>query len=206
MVVYVESNFLLELALLQESHESCQEILNLAKAQQIRLVLPSFCLGEPYEAFHRRDKRRREVSDKLSVEIREMSRSLPYRSLNDETQGFVGSIVQSIEDEQNRLNDLFRNELDSIELVQMDADLIKLSLDCQSSVGLSSQDAIVFASVIKHLEQLPKDDLKCFITKNSKDFRDPDIEDQLAASSCKLLFNFDAGLGYMKSKISSAES
>jgi predicted nucleic acid-binding protein len=201
VIVYVESNFLLELAFLQEGHESCQAILDLAKAGQIRLVLPSFCLGEPYEAFHRRDKRRREVSEKLSSEIREMSRSQPYKSFNDETKDFVGSIVKSIEDERNRLNDLFEHELDNFELIQMDADLIKLSVGYQRSIG-SPQDAIVFASVTEHLKRLQIDEPKCFITKNSKDFKDPDIEDQLVNFNCKLLFTFEAGLGYMKSKIS----
>ena len=206
MIVYVESNFLLELALLQESHKSCQAILDLAKAQQIRLVLPSFCLGEPYEAFPRRDKRRREVSEKLSSEIREMSRSQPYKSFGDETKDFVGLMVQSIEDERNRLNELYQNELNNIELIQMDTDLMNRSIGYQRSIALSPQDAIVFASVIGHLEQSARDTPKCFITKNSKDFKDPDIDDQLSNFNCKLLFRFEAGLGYIQSKAAALPS
>lgn len=38
MIVYVETNFLLELAYLQESSESCEEILRLAKSGLISLV------------------------------------------------------------------------------------------------------------------------------------------------------------------------
>ena len=49
MIVYVESNFVLELAFLQEESEDCSEILQLAEAQRIELVFPSFCVGEPYE-------------------------------------------------------------------------------------------------------------------------------------------------------------
>ena len=49
MIVYVESNFVLELAFLQEEYESCLELLHLAESQAMHLVLPAFSVGEPYE-------------------------------------------------------------------------------------------------------------------------------------------------------------
>ncbi|MGB6295983.1 MAG: hypothetical protein WBF90_07325 [Rivularia sp. (in: cyanobacteria)] len=45
MDVYVESNFVLELALLQEQHKSCQELLDLAEIKKIRLIVPAFSLA-----------------------------------------------------------------------------------------------------------------------------------------------------------------
>ena len=51
MIVYVESNFVLELAFLQEEHESCLELLSLSESEDICLVLPAFSIGEPYEAW-----------------------------------------------------------------------------------------------------------------------------------------------------------
>lgn len=56
MIVYVESNFVLELAFLQEEHESCEELLSLSKSGDIHLVLPTFSIGEPYETWVRRSK------------------------------------------------------------------------------------------------------------------------------------------------------
>ena len=50
MIVYVESNFILELAYLQEEHEICEKILLLAEQERVSLLLPSFCVGEPYGA------------------------------------------------------------------------------------------------------------------------------------------------------------
>jgi hypothetical protein len=44
MNVYVESNFVLELALLQEEHETCENILALCERAEAKLVLPAFCL------------------------------------------------------------------------------------------------------------------------------------------------------------------
>ena len=56
MIVYVESNFVLELALLQEEHDSCDAIIMLAETRDIELVVPAFSLAEPYEALVRRSR------------------------------------------------------------------------------------------------------------------------------------------------------
>lgn len=62
MDVYVETNFVLELALLQEQQQSCQKLLDLAEARRINLILPAFSLTEPYETLIRREKNRRNLS------------------------------------------------------------------------------------------------------------------------------------------------
>lgn len=53
MNVYVESNFVLGLALAQEQFESCEEILSLCEAGRIRLDVPAFSLAEPNETLAR---------------------------------------------------------------------------------------------------------------------------------------------------------
>jgi hypothetical protein len=42
MNIYVETNFVLELALEQEECDTCAEIIRLASAGQLRLVVPAF--------------------------------------------------------------------------------------------------------------------------------------------------------------------
>ena len=49
MNVYVESNFVLELALLQEQFASCEKMLGLCRSGDIPLVIPAYSLAEPYE-------------------------------------------------------------------------------------------------------------------------------------------------------------
>ena len=41
MIVYIESNFVLELAYLQEECESCENILALSEEDKIELVIPA---------------------------------------------------------------------------------------------------------------------------------------------------------------------
>ena len=60
MNVYVESNFVLELAFLQEQFASCEEILSEAhRAHRIQLLIPTNSLAEPYEALTTQQKRRK---------------------------------------------------------------------------------------------------------------------------------------------------
>jgi hypothetical protein len=48
MNVYVESNFVLEHALEQEDCDSCAEIIRLAAAGELTLIIPAFSLAEPH--------------------------------------------------------------------------------------------------------------------------------------------------------------
>jgi hypothetical protein len=54
MRVYAESNFVLEIVLEQEQHQACEELVSLASAGSIELVLPAFALLEPYQTIVRR--------------------------------------------------------------------------------------------------------------------------------------------------------
>ena len=74
MNVYVESNFVLELAILQEQSENCNEILGLSSAKRVQLVVPAYSLAEPYETLARRQKRRLRKKEELDAEIRDISR------------------------------------------------------------------------------------------------------------------------------------
>ena len=65
MIVYVESNFVLEMALLQEEHQSCASIISLAESNSIDLAIPAFSLTEPYEVWRRRRWQRSELYQRL---------------------------------------------------------------------------------------------------------------------------------------------
>jgi len=99
MIVYVESNFIFELAYLREEHENCDKILDLSASGDIRLVLPAFSVGEVYEAQTRRAKRRAELHDKLNKEIGELARSKPYRDSRDQFKEVTKALIVSGEEE-----------------------------------------------------------------------------------------------------------
>ncbi|PYS92225.1 MAG: hypothetical protein DMF64_09570 [Acidobacteria bacterium] len=202
MIVYIESNFVLELAYLQEEHESCEQILALAEGGSIILAIPAYCVGEPYDSWVRRAKQRTELHERLSREIRELARSKPYVKSPNEFQELTKTLIRSGEEEKQRLDDTISRMLETTTVIPIARDTIKAAIKLQKTRNLSPQDSIVYASVLSHLAGQTNEP-KCFITKNSKDFANPDVDQDLDAYNCKLLTKFEHGLGYAKSQIAS---
>ncbi len=200
MIVYVESNFILELAHMREESDRCSQIIGLAKSNQIALVLPAYCVGEPYEAQTRRSKKRVGLYTQLIQEVNELTRSKPYADFLKDSQEITNLLIQSVEEEKKRLDTTLTDLLDFANIIPIEAEIIRAAIGFQNSLNLSPQDALVYASVIAHLEQAsPKP--KCFLTKNAKDFVNPDIMDQLKTHQCKLLTRFEDGLGYINKNL-----
>ncbi len=200
MIVYAESNFVLELAFLQEEHESCLELLSLSESGDICLVLPAFSIGEPYEAWVRRSKQRRGLHEQLITAIHELSRSRPYQGSSDEFQELTNLLLRSGEEEKHRLDETLEKILQIVEVIPIGLSIIRDAITFQTSLDLSPQDSIVYASILDHLTTA-SEELRCFITKNSKDFANPDIENELTAHQCQLLTKFADGLGYIRSQL-----
>jgi predicted nucleic acid-binding protein len=74
--VYVESNFVLELALLQEQHTSCEELMRLCEEGRIQLVIPAYSLAEPYETLTRRHRQRKRMKAELDDQLRQLARTM----------------------------------------------------------------------------------------------------------------------------------
>ena len=84
---------------------------------------------------------------------------------------------------------------------QLEGRTIEASLVLQKQRNLQPQDAIVYASVLSHMEH-SSDSVKCFLNRNSKDFANPDIENNdLVAHSCVLITDFEEGLRYIQHKV-----
>lgn len=200
MIVYVESNFVLELAFLREEHENCLELLSLSESGDICLMLPAFSIGEPYEAWVRRSKQRLGLHEQLITAIHELSRSKPYQESSDEFQELTDLLLRSDEEEKRRLDDTLQRMLQMVEVIPIGLSIIRAAITFQKSIELSPQDSIVYASILNHLTTASEKP-RCFITKNSRDFVNPDIENDLKAYNCRLLTKFADGLGYVRSRL-----
>src|SRR5258708_6904122 len=103
VIVYVETNFLLELSYLQGRCDSCQLILDFAKARTITLALPAFSAAEARATSHRRSSERREFQASLQRHIREISRSEPFRGLSEQSRDVVTALVAGSQEARARL-------------------------------------------------------------------------------------------------------
>ena len=199
MTVYVESNFVLELALLQEQHESCDRIVGLAEERRIRLVVPAYSLVEPFETLTRRFKKRQSMSEDVRSELTQLGRSAPYEEQAQAFQDIAALFIRSQEDETRRLHTTIERLCVVSELIPLNAALITDSLRHHQG-DFSPQDSVVYASVLHHLS-LGGENESVFLNRNSKDFDNPDVQDSLEHLGCRMLFSFDDGYEYVVHRI-----
>jgi predicted nucleic acid-binding protein len=194
VIVYVETNFLLEIAFQQESYESCEEILRLANSASISLVLPACCVPEAYVGWCGITHRRRKFQAELQNHLREMSRSASHRGLVDRYRDVLDALVAGDEESRNRLVAAIASiETDGATIPVTALMFTMVALD-EEAHSLSPQDALVLASVKSHAKK--NDGPKCFVTKD-KDFNKPAIRQELGAE-CEVLMNFDDAVAHIK--------
>ena len=200
MIVYVETNFLLELAYLQEDHARCAQILDLAARGDIQLLMPAFCGIEARMSQAQRSRSRARFREGLAQQLRELGRSQPYATLQANTEALTRALLESGEQERQRLEAAVTRLLTVGAALPTLATTVANAGAYERTRGLSPQDALVYASV---MEDLPGRgaNAKCFITRNRKDFDDPDIHAELARFACRLSFSFSGGLGYITSSL-----
>ncbi len=75
MRVYVETNFILEMAFRQSENEFCERIIEFAENGQITLAIPSLSIGESYETLYRREKERKAFVNDLHTRESQLSYS-----------------------------------------------------------------------------------------------------------------------------------
>ena len=199
MNVYAETNFLLEIAFLQEEYESCEELLRNAKDGKIRLLIPTFSIGECYDVWVRRDRRRDELQTRVEGELREIARSAPYGDIQGESGEFISILTRSASEDKDRLDEILVRALEVVEVISIGADTIKSAINYQRDLGLSPQDSIVYASVLEHL-QTSVAGPSCFLNRNANDFLIPEIRAELERYDCRLITSFENGLGFINSR------
>lgn len=201
MKIYVETNFVLELTFQQEQVQSCEQILDLCEAGKAQLVIPAYSFAEPHEKLRRQAKNRRDLQQILDAELRQLSRTSSYTNRIRSIQNIAILLVQSNEEELQRFEEYRQRLLRTSEVIALTADVITEAIGCEKSYDLSPQDALVYASVIAHLQQY-QPQTACFLNRNSKDFDNPDIVDELNKLNCKMIPRFDHGYTFIKSRLS----
>ena len=85
MNVFVESNFVLELAFEQAQYPFCQRILAAAKTGQLILVVPQYALTEVLQTLGRRRSNRVDLRDAVLKEIEQHRREIGVDLLEMDT-------------------------------------------------------------------------------------------------------------------------
>ena len=200
MNIYVETNFVLELVFEQEQCASCEKILELCEAQKANLIIPAYSLAEPHEKLIRQKQERRRLQESLDKELREISRTKFYQNRLDSIEDIRSLIVQSSQEIGENFAKYREHLLKIAEIIPLNADILFESASAEENYNLSPQDALVYVSVLKHLQE-NKPQEACFLNRNWKDFKTPDIVDELQSLNCKMFGEFDGGYKFLQSKL-----
>ena len=199
MIVYIESIFIQELALQQEQHETCDRIIQYCEERQIKLVFPSFCIAETLDTLGRRKQERTTFLRELERDLTQLKRSIDYQETIDAITNIKYVLSRSIENDLPRLENTIDRIARTAETIPFDIGLFTGS-SLYRELFNKPQDRIIYHCVLKHLDQVPQETEKCFITRD-KDFDDPDLKDNLEKMNCRLFFDFNDSLKYIESRI-----
>ncbi len=196
MNIYVETNFVLEIALAQEQHESCEDILALCLADRARLLIPAFSIVEPYQTLKRRHSQRRQTKRELDRELIQLTRTEGYAHSLSGSLSLVDLLIDSTYEESRRLETTRAQLIQTAEILPLDAEILSAATPQQTEYDLSPEDAIVYATVLSHLEGHPPEQ-SCFLNRNTRDFGDPDLVAELRRHGCRMIPRFDSGYQYI---------
>lgn len=182
MIVYVESNFVLEMALKQKYMFETEAILQLAENRKIELVIPSFALSEPFATITRRYR----DMERLSKFIEGMHDQLPgtLRFLADKEAALLWSVISRL--------------VAAGTTIEMSTNCLSYAQQAQKDIGLSQQDSIIYAAIVLDLQNRLHTEPKCFVDSNFRDFKNPAIITELNSYYCYYESNFAKGLNYIQ--------
>lgn len=171
MNVYVESNFVLELALLQEQHVACEALVDLAESGKITLILPVYALVEPQYTLIGRKKARLDVANALSRELNQLARSSAYNPiLNERKFTELPLYLNEVsKDDNKRFGEIRARLLATATLIALTPTTLRTAIQYEDLFGNATQDALIYACILEHLSQMTEP-TNTFMTKNPKDF------------------------------------
>ncbi|NOK17789.1 PIN domain-containing protein [Corallococcus carmarthensis] len=199
MRVFVETNFILELAFRQEQALACEQLLQLAEAKALQLCIPAFCFIEPAEKLRREIPDAEALQGRLLKELEKRRRSEGFSEPQQHAwKEVMASLVKDTLDAEHRLESIRARVLQCAEVFPVDAEVIARAASLEADdIRLQFPDAVVLASVMARLEgdaglaRPPS----LFLNRNSNDFDVSSVKLALRQLHCKLITRFDDGLG-----------
>ena len=200
MEVFVESNFILELAFRQEEHLFCARIWQAAKAGALTLHLPHYCLAEVFETLRRRRGQREEYKAYLEAEIIQHRReeSADIDAMDNLAAALTFLLSERTRTQSDRLFELSSELEETATVIPQAGSVIREAQQQAQLHGLSEQDSLVYASVLAGLRLLPPAAPKLFVSRNEDDFKKPAVLAELRALNCDYLVSFQAAVGRLR--------
>lgn len=202
MRVYVESNFVLELALEQEQHHACKELVQLANEAAIELVVPAFALLEPHHTLVRRRSEGHDLRRQLEDQAKQLERTASITADVPRLREAAALVLRADQAAWKRLLDVRTKLLQVARVAVVDSRVMDDALKLATDIGLELPDAVMLAAVLVDATERPA---KCiFLNRNTNDFDNPDVKARLRQVSCDFIGGFEGGLARVRHVLAKA--
>lgn len=197
MIVYIESNFVLEMALEQEQVSSALALFELAESEKIKLAFSSFVLSECYECIMRERRVRNELHTSLVKALNYLQRSKPHERIKLDLEPVVNVLTDAHTRQIDLLHATFDRLLGVDINIEVDQNCFREALRYQGNLSLSPQDSIIYAAIIADLRIRSLEERKYFLSRDRRAFGnddDRDIKKELKTYNCLYIGSFELGL------------
>lgn len=202
MRVYVENNFVLELALAQEEVEYVRILFDLASEGNVDLVFPVFALVEPFWTLRHREKQRRQLHESLSKQVNQLRRSDLHEQFVADFDPMLGKMLDVEMRETEEFERTLRRLIEVGFGINVDVTHISTALQYQESHAFETfQDALIYTAVMADLETQAFEDNKCFVSKDSDAFGTRIVKDDLGRYNCRYIATFRDAVNYVRNSI-----
>lgn len=194
--IYVESNFVLELLLEQDDATSCRELLGLASAGTVELVLSGLALMEAHFKVASGEMRER-VTKFLADERKALSRSSETADLREAMLAVQTGLPSLKAVHQQRFDTEVENLQKLTRLIYPGSKAISAACEPSFRHDLSWKDAVHLETAIEDLELRPPMGEATFVSTD-KAFADPDVKARLRGHKCIVVSSFRGAVAALK--------
>jgi len=198
MIVYVETNYVIEMALEQEQFCAARQILQLARDGKIVLTFPSFALVEPFWTLANWEAKRNRLNEQLqslNVEIKQLQRSGLHSALLEV------NFAKIAKKERHSLQNVVKDLLSFGRPIQLGGPEFEQALRMQTTLGLEIMDAIIYSTLVSDLRRQDVSLPKCFISRDKEAFKARKIREDLRTFGCTYIPDFNNGLKFIESAL-----
>jgi hypothetical protein len=190
LTLFVESNFVLEIALGQEELAFAERLLAAAESSAIDLAIPSFSLSEPFARVTRGNRDRRRLMSQLGDQVTQLARSTVHRTEVDALRAIPALVTRIDDRERVRLAGTIERLLATARLIELDLAAFRVATNYRDRYDLQIEDAIILAVVVADLNARPGSRQHLFANRNRRDFRNLALVTDLRRLGCDVVWSF----------------
>jgi hypothetical protein len=199
MIVFVETNFLLELVLMHGEASAVSKLIEFASKKKIELVIPSFSMIEPHYKLEGDRRVRTRLLASIDEQVGQIARSKGFESLRDQSISLLKALAHKADADKMNFDTVTQRVIGLATVIPLTVDVLKRAIVWQA-MDLEPFDALVFASIEIHLQANPTDEC-IFASKDKKAFLQQAVSNALKSLGCTVIPTFTNAVGFVEARI-----